>query len=289
MTDDVAARRGRVDAVISGAMTEVLRMENVGVRRGSTEILRSIHLSAFAGENWVILGPNGAGKTTLLQIAAARMHPSEGAAWVLGERLGRVDVFSLRPRIGLASVALAERIPGWETAFDAVLSGAYAVTGRWREEYEAVDLDRARDLLAAFGVEAFADRRFATLSEGERKRVQIARSLMSDPELLLLDEPSAGLDLGGREALIGALAELAQDPRSPAMILVTHHVEEIPPGFTHAALMREGFITASGRIEDVLTDAQVGEAFDLPLIVEHRAGRWTAYVPNPYAGGYPRA
>jgi iron complex transport system ATP-binding protein len=262
-------------------MTEVLRLENVSVRRGATEILRSIHWSAFEGENWVILGPNGAGKTTLLQIAAARLHPSSGQAWVLGEKLGRVDVFSLRPRIGLASAVLAERIPAWEKAFDAVVTGAYAVTGRWRENYDQVDAARATDLLAAFGVEGLAGRQFGTLSEGERKRVQIARSLMSDPEILLLDEPSAGLDLGGREALISALAELARDRRAPAMVLVTHHAEEIPPGFSHAALMRDGRFTASGTIEAVLTDALVSEAFGLPLAVARQAGRWTATADLP--------
>jgi iron complex transport system ATP-binding protein len=265
-------------------MTEVLRMVNVTLRRGTTEILRSIHWSVFEGENWAILGPNGAGKTTLLQIAAARMHPSEGEAWVLGEKLGRVDVFSLRPRIGLASAALAERIPAWETAFDAVVTGAYAVTGRWRENYEPMDRARAEDLLRAFGVAGLARRPFSTLSEGERKRVQIARALMSDPEVLLLDEPSAGLDLGGREALVGALSELARDRRAPAMILVTHHVEEIPPGFTHAALMKDGEVTASGPIDAVLTPAHLSEAFDMGLDVEQTSGRWTAR-----ALGYPRA
>jgi iron complex transport system ATP-binding protein len=257
-------------------MTHVLRFEDVGVRRGTTTILHSIYWSVSEGENWVILGPNGAGKTTLLQIAAARMHPTSGQAWVLGAKLGRVDVFSLRPRIGLASAALAERIPAWETAFDAVLTGAYAVTGRWRETYEQLDTSRAHDLLAAFGVEKFADRKFGTLSEGECKRVQIARALMSDPEVLLLDEPSAGLDLGGRETLVAGLAELARDRRAPVMVLVTHHVEEIPPGFTHAALMRAGRIVASGPIADVVTDPNLSHAFDLPLTAAYRSGRWSA-------------
>jgi iron complex transport system ATP-binding protein len=156
------------------------------------------------------------------------------------------------------------------------MTGAYAVTGRWREAYERMDMARAGDLLAAFGVDQFARRQFGTLSEGERKRVQIARSLMSDPEVLLLDEPSAGLDLGGRESLVAALAELARDRRAPVMVLVTHHVEEIPPGFTHAALMRAGRITASGPIEEVLTDAHLSDAFDFPLTANHHAGRWNA-------------
>ncbi|MDR0432396.1 MAG: ABC transporter ATP-binding protein [Bifidobacteriaceae bacterium] len=257
-------------------MTQVLRFEGVSLRRGRAAILQSIFWNVYEGENWVVLGPNGAGKTTLLQIAAARMHPSSGQAWVLGERLGRVDVFSLRPRIGLASAALAERIPATETAFNAVMTGAYAVTGRWREAYEHQDVARAHDLLAAFGVESFADRRFGTLSEGERKRVQIARALMADPEMLLLDEPSAGLDLGGRETLVGALGELARDRRAPVMILVTHHAEEIPPGFSHAALMRDGRITASGPIDAVIDDIPLSQAFGLPLSVTHRSGRWAA-------------
>ncbi|WP_263120620.1 ABC transporter ATP-binding protein [Cellulomonas sp. RIT-PI-Y] len=257
-------------------MTDVLDLQDVSIRRGTTTILDGLSWRVREGERWVVLGRNGAGKTTMLQIAAGRMHPTSGTAELLGSRLGRVDVFELRPRIGLASAALAERIPGDEQVRDVVITAAYGVTGRWRETYEDVDEARAADLMAAFGVTHLAERRYGTLSEGERKRVQIARSLMADPELLLLDEPAAGLDLGGREELLGALSELAADHRSPALVLVTHHVEEIPPGFTHLMLMKDGHVHAAGSIAEVLTDQNLTDAFGTALQVERRGERWTA-------------
>jgi iron complex transport system ATP-binding protein len=257
-------------------MSWVLDLDHVTVRRGSKTILDGIDWEVAEGERWVVLGRNGAGKTTLLQVASGRMHPTSGTAGILGETMGRVDVFELRPRIGIASAALADRIPPAENVLDVVLTAAYGVTGRWREEYEEFDTGRAHDLLALFDVDGLADRTFGTLSEGERKRVQIARALMTDPELLLLDEPAAGLDLGGREELVEALAELAGDPASPVLALVTHHVEEIPPGFTHLLLLREGAVHTAGPIEQVLTSANLSDAFGLPLDVTSVGGRWTA-------------
>lgn len=257
-------------------MTDVLDLQDVSIRRGTTTILNRLSWTVREGERWVVLGRNGAGKTTLLQVASGRMHPSAGTADLLGSRLGRVDVFELRPRIGLSSASLADRIPAGETVRDVVLTAAYGVTGRWRESYEELDESRAGDLLAAFGVAHLADRRFGTLSEGERKRTQIARSLMTDPELLLLDEPAAGLDLGGREELVAALSELAGDPRSPVLVLVTHHVEEIPPGFTHLLLLRDGEVHARGPLEEVLTAENLSGAFGLDLVVERSGDRWTA-------------
>ncbi len=254
----------------------VLDLQDVTLRRGTTTILDALSWHVGEGERWVVLGPNGAGKTTLLQIASARMHPTSGTAAVLGSRLGTVDLFELRPRIGVASAALADRILPSERVLDVVLTAAYGMTGRWREQYEALDHERARVLLDVFGVGAFADRTFGTLSEGERKRTQIARALMTDPELLLLDEPAAGLDLGGREELLGALTELARDPRSPVMVLVTHHVEEIPAGFTHALLLREGRVAAAGPLAEVLTAEQLSETFGLDLEVERHGERWSA-------------
>jgi iron complex transport system ATP-binding protein len=262
-------------------MSAVLDLKDITVRRGGKAILDGVDWQVNEGERWVVLGRNGAGKTTLLQIASARMHPTAGTAEVLGERLGRVDLFELRPRIGLASAALAERIPADETVRDVVLTAAYGVTGRWRETYEDFDTERADDLLRAFGVDHLAGRLFGTLSEGERKRTQIARALMTDPELLLLDEPAAGLDLGGREELVGALAELAGDPRSPVLVLVTHHVEEIPPGFTHLLLLRDGAVHRAGPIGEVLTAENLSEAFGLPLVVAHGGGRWMARAARP--------
>jgi iron complex transport system ATP-binding protein len=224
----------------------------------------------------VILGPNGAGKTTLLNLVSAGMHPTRGVVHVLGERLGRVDVFELRTRIGLASVAVHDRIPPEETALDVVMTAAWSVVGRYRERYDPQDERRARALLDQFGVDGLADRVYGTLSEGERKRVQIARALMTDPELLLLDEPAAGLDLGGREDLVRRLSELAQAPDAPAIVLVTHHVEEIPPGFTHALLLRDGSVVAAGLLADTITSEHLSKTFGLPLKVAYTEGRFTA-------------
>ncbi|SEJ69461.1 ABC transporter ATP-binding protein [Demequina mangrovi] len=257
-------------------MTEVLGFEGVRVRRGDNEILRDVSWSVADSDRWVILGPNGAGKTTLMQIASARMFPTEGSATVLGEHLGDTDTRELRVRVGLSSAALAERIPPHETVRNVVMTAAHGVTGRWQEEYDSFDEDRADALLWAFGMEGFADREFGTLSEGERKRVQVARSLMPDPEVLLLDEPAAGLDLGGREELLSALSELAGDRRSPAIVMVTHHVEEIPVGFTHVMLLRGGEIVAAGPIEETLTAEALSQTYGMPVELVASGGRYAA-------------
>lgn len=254
----------------------VLQLTQVTVTRGETDILRGVDLSVNDGEQWVVLGPNGAGKTTVLQLATGRIFPTSGSVEILGERLGSVDVSELRSRVGLGSSALEGRIQGRERVKDVVLSAAYGMIGRWREAYDDFDETRAEDLLIAFGVGHLADREFASLSEGERKRVHIARALMSDPELLLLDEPAGGLDLAGREELMAALTEIASDPRSPVMMVVTHHVEEIPPGFTHALLLSHGEKVAAGPIEETLTPALLSRTFGLELEVERHRGRWSA-------------
>jgi iron complex transport system ATP-binding protein len=259
-------------------MGDVLDLSDVTVVRGGNRLLDSLTWQVREGERWVVLGPNGAGKTTLLQVAAARIHPTSGRAEILGERLGATDVFELRPRVGLSSAALAERLPPAERVRDVVLTAAYAVAGRWNEEYDTVDDSRSDDLLAAFGVRHLADRTFGTLSEGERKRVQLARSLMTDPELVLLDEPAAGLDLGGRETLVRDLAELAGDRRSPVLVLVTHHVEEIPPGFSHCLLLRDGKVVAAGPLLQTLTDDALSATFGVPLKVSTNGERWTAVL-----------
>jgi iron complex transport system ATP-binding protein len=197
-------------------------------------------------------------------------------AGLLGEVLGTVDVFELRPRIGLTSAALAERIPRGERVHDVVVSASYAVVGRWREEYDELDHERASELLAQLRIDRLANRTFGTLSEGERKRVQIARALMTDPELLLLDEPAAGLDLAGRESLVTTLGELAQDQYAPASVLVTHHVEEIPKGITHAMLLKAGEIVAAGPLRDTLTADNLTKTFEVELSLVEADGRWTA-------------
>lgn len=257
-------------------MDAVVDLAGVTVRRGNKTLVGAVDWRIDAGDRWIVIGPNGAGKTTLLQILAAQMHPTEGIAEVLGEIMGTVDVFELRPRIGVTSAALAERIPRRERVSDVVVSAAYGVTGRWNEQYDDLDHERAGELLAQLGVAALADRTFGTLSEGERKRVQIARALMTDPELLLLDEPAAGLDLTGRERLVRSLADLAADPYAPAMVMVTHHVEEIPPGFTHALLLADGRVTAAGPLEETLTARAMSETFGIELELERRGGRWAA-------------
>ena len=257
-------------------MAAVLEFAGVTVRRGDAVLLDSIDWTVEEDERWVVLGPNGAGKTTLLQVASAQLHPTTGVAGILEEVLGTVDVFELRPRIGLTSAALAERIPRGETVRDVVVSASYGVVGRWREQYDELDHVRAARLLEELGVVSLAERTFGTLSEGERKRVQIARALMSDPELLLLDEPAAGLDLGGREDLVSTLSVLAMDPDSPATVLVSHHVEEIPPGFSHALLLREGRVVAAGLLDQVLTEQHLSETFGMPLLIQQSAGRWSA-------------
>ncbi|MGO1976054.1 ABC transporter ATP-binding protein [Brachybacterium tyrofermentans] len=251
-------------------------LNDVTVRRSGEPILDAVSLEVGEGERWAVLGPNGAGKSTLVRLLSARMHPTSGSVEILGERLGKVDIFELRPLIGLASQELADTIPAAETAENVVVTAGYGVVGRWREEYDELDLDRARTLLAAFGVGEFADRRFGTLSTGERKRVLAARALMTDPELLLLDEPAAGLDLGGRESLVRTLGRLAKDPATPVTVLVTHHVEEIPPGYTHVALLRDGGLVAAGPIQETLTSQNLTRTFGLPLVVEQRGDRFTA-------------
>jgi iron complex transport system ATP-binding protein len=209
-------------------------------------------------------------------VLAAQIHPTYGVAGLLGEVLGTVDVFELRPRIGLTSAAVAERIPRGERVHDVVVSASYAVLGRWREEYDELDHDRAGELLTQLRIDRLASRTFGTLSEGERKRVQIARALMTDPELLLLDEPAAGLDLAGRESLVRTLGELAEDPYAPASVLVTHHVEEIPPGITHAMLLKSGRTVAAGALRETLTAETLSETFELPLSLTESEGRWSA-------------
>ncbi|MVT27599.1 ABC transporter ATP-binding protein [Nesterenkonia alkaliphila] len=258
-------------------MSPVLNLQGVTVRRGRKLLLNNVSFQIQEGQRWVILGPNGAGKTTLLQIASGRLFPTTGTAQVLDETLGAVDVFELRPRIGLCSNAVANSIPGHETALNTVLTAAYGVTGRWREQYERLDERRAFGLLNAWGVGTVFDRPFSTLSEGERKRVQIARALMTDPELLLLDEPGAGLDLAGREELVSSISELVDWEDAPATVLVTHHLEEIPPGFTHVLLLRDGELVAAGPMGETLTSENLSETFEVPLELVEREGRYSAF------------
>ena len=256
----------------------VLRLEDLRKRYGETVALDGVSFDVGAGQMFGFVGPNGAGKTTLLQVAATILYPTEGTVEVLGERLGDVDVFELRPRIGLTSASLAERVPAGEKVIDLVLTASYAILGRWKEEYESSDVTRAVELLDALGCAHLIRRRFSTLSEGERKRVQIARAMMPDPEILLLDEPAAGLDLGGREDLLRRLSNLANNPKAPMMVLVTHHVEEVPDGFTHAMLLRRGAVLTAGPIDEVFTAKNLSRCFGVPLEIERHENRWRAWA-----------
>jgi iron complex transport system ATP-binding protein len=252
----------------------VISIDHATVTRNRADLVCDITWQVELDERWVVLGPNGAGKTTVLNLAGARLYPTRGTVHVLGEKLGRVNINELRTRLGLTTAALP--LPPDETVHNVVLTASWAVVGRFRESYDKIDENRALALLDQFGVGRLADRLYGTLSEGERKRVQIARALMTDPELLLLDEPAAGLDLGAREDLVRRLADLAADPDAPAIVLVTHHVEEIPPGFTHAMLMRDGGVVAQGLLRDTITADNLSKTFDLPLKLSFVDGRFSA-------------
>lgn len=257
-------------------MSSALEFTDVVVRREGRNIIDHVTWQVDDDQRWVILGPNGAGKTTLLQLADTLMHPTSGTVTVLGETLGRTDVFEVRPRIGFASSAMAKRVPRDETVLNTVLTAAYSVLGRWNENYEDIDERRALRVLGDWRLEHLADRTFGTLSDGEQKRVQIARAVMTDPELLLLDEPTASLDLGSREELLALLSGYASSPTTPAMLMVTHHVEEIPVGFTHVLLMREGRIVAAGPVAETLTAETLTETFGMPIVLSSEDGRYAA-------------
>jgi len=257
-------------------METVIQLSNVSFVRESRAILDQVDWSVETDQRWVIIGPNGAGKTSLLRIVAAQIHPTSGSAVILQERLGAVNVFELRTRIGFASTAQAAHIPNSETVLDAVMTATYAVTGRWNESYDEVDERRAHRVLTEWHLQDFANRAFGTLSDGERKRTQIARAVMTDPELLLLDEPVASLDLAAREQTIQIIGAYASAPSAPAMVMVTHHLEEIPKGFTHALILKGGKVFAAGEIEKTITSENISEAFNLPITVDFLDGRYRA-------------
>lgn len=269
---------GPLQALSFYSMTSqsVLSLEGVCVIRDGKQILGPITFRIEAGERWVILGPNGAGKSTLLGVLSARIFPSKGKVVLLDQQVGRVDLSELKTRIGLASPALESMIEPNELVRDVVLTAAYAIIGRWNENYDLWDESRAVALLTTFGVRELGDRRFATLSSGEKKRVLISRALMADPELLLLDEPAAGLDVGGREDLLQRFSQFSKDPTAPASVLVTHHIEEIPKGTTHAILLKDGVIAVSGPLDSVITSEHVSAVFGLPIEVNRESNRFFA-------------
>jgi len=266
------------------AMTSLITLEGVTVVRAGRAILDDVSWNVETGQHWVVMGPNGSGKTTLMQVCSGYIHPTRGRATVLGAELGKTNVAQLRLQIGIASSATASLLPPEETVLNCVLTAAYGIAGRWRERYDGMDFERAHFLLDSWGLSQFAHRTLGTLSEGERKRVLIARALMADPELLILDEPAAGLDVAGREDLIARLAALAADPGAPILILVTHHVEEIPPNFTNALLLSHGRISHQGSVRDIIATQPMSEAFETPLWVEFGDDRWYARGRQPSQG-----
>jgi iron complex transport system ATP-binding protein len=255
-------------------MSRVIDFNNLSVLRDKKPVLSNVDWQVDSDQRWVIIGPNGAGKTTLLRVAAAQIQPSSGTARVLGQTLGEVNVFELRTRIGFASNALSSHIPNSETVLNSVMTASYAVTGRWNESYDEIDVRRAMRVLNEWQLADLADRAFGTLSDGEKKRAQIARAVMPDPELLLLDEPVASLDLAAREQTVSVIGAYAAESAAPAMVMVTHHLEEIPAGFTHAIILSQGQVYAAGEIDSTLTGEKLSEAFGVRLSVSHEDGRY---------------
>lgn len=252
-----------------------LRFEAVDLERPGLSVLKNVGWQVGPADRWVVLGPNGSGKTTMFELASGYLHPTRGTVEILGHRLGRVDVRRLRERIGLVSSALVKKLVPGITAADVVVSGRRGALEPWWQEYADADWGRARGLLAEAGFGAIADRPFGFLSDGERQQVLLARALINEPELLLLDEPAAGLDVGGRERLVGYLGRLAAGADHPPTVMITHHVEEIPVGFTHALLLRAGEVVDSGPLHEVITAEGMSEAFGLALCPEFSDGRWT--------------
>ena len=259
----------------------MLRFSHVDLDRVPVPVLRSIDWEVGRGERWAVLGPNGSGKTTLMLLASGYLHPSRGAVDVLGQRLGRTDVRALRERLAMVSASIARMILPWLAAREVVVSARHGALEPWWHTYSQSERHKAGALLAAAGFERVAERPFGQLSEGERQQVLLARALMTDPELLLLDEPCAGLDMGGREHLVARLGALAADPASPPTILVTHHVEEIPRRFTHVLLLSQGRVLSAGPIDEALSASALSDCFGLPLKLRYDDGRWSSRAAGP--------
>jgi iron complex transport system ATP-binding protein len=251
-----------------------LRFETVDLDRVGTPVLHRIDWTVRSGERWIVLGANGSGKTTLFELASGYLHPTRGSLEILGHRLGHVDVRKLREHVALVSSAVAKKLVSNLTAVDVVMSAAHGALEPWWHSYSPAERSRAHQLLRDAGFASIAERSFGVLSDGERQQVLIARSLMNPPALLLLDEPAAGLDVAGRERLLATLDRQGGDPGAPSTVMITHHVEEIPSGFTHGLLLREGRVVAGGPLEESLTAASLSETYSLPLVLSRVGGRW---------------
>lgn len=261
----------------------VVRLRGVSFVRDGRTILAPLDLTVRSGERWLVLGANGSGKTTLLRIASMHEHPSTGRVTVLGEELGRTDVRQLRRRVGYLSASLAGQLRPELRCLDIVRTARYAALEPWWHHYTPDDDAQAIRCLQRMGVADLAERPLSTASSGEQQRVLLARTLMNDPDVVMLDEPSARLDLGGREQLVAALGELTTDPDGPPLVLITHHLDEVPPGMTHVLMLRDGKVVTKGTIGRHLTAASVSECFGLPLTLERRPdGRLSAWAtPAP--------
>lgn len=255
----------------------VVTLENVSVVYDGRRVLGPLDLTIWSDDRWIVLGPNGSGKTSLMRVLSLYRYPTTGTVTVLGERWGSTDVRELRRHIGLASSSLRDTFRPAITAVELVVTARHAALETWWHEYSSADFDAARSCLAQVGADQLADRKFGTLSSGEQQRVQLARALMGDPQLMLLDEPTAGLDLAGREQLVGTLSRLARDPATPATVLVTHHTDEIPPSFTHVLMLRGGEPLAAGPLTEVLTAETLSECFGHRLRLERRDGRFLSW------------
>ncbi len=254
----------------------IVQVTGATLKKGRTQILTDVDFQINPGEHWVLLGPNGAGKTSLARLLSGRDWPAEGTVAVLGEDTTTEDPAYLASRVGVAAADVRDRLGAAEKVIDVVLPASWGASARFVEEYEDEDEARASDLLAALGLAGFEQRTYGTLSEGEKQRVSIARALMADPEMVILDEPTAGLDLGARETLVLALTDIMADPATPAVVMITHEIEEIAPGFTHVALLKDGQVTGQGPIDQMLTADKLSDTFGLPLRVDQDGGRWWA-------------
>ena len=253
-----------------------LRYVDVDLFRLATPVLAGVNWEVEAGDRWVVLGPNGSGKTTLVELASGYLHPTRGRVEILGRRLGSVDVRALREEIATVSAGVSRMIVPRLTAREVVVSASKGALEPWWHRFTEAEWRRADTLLASAGFDHIGERPFGVLSEGERQQVMLARALMGEPRLLLLDEPCAGLDMGGRERLLSRLGLLAQDPGAPPIVLVTHHVEEIPEGFTHVLLLRAGGVVTAGPIASTLSPQSLSECFGLPLELRSDDHRWTS-------------